>query len=149
MSCPLFFKKMEEKIEVMAAEVVYSDALYNPLRRPKISYKKPLLCFLAYAAALGLLLWLLPQSMGEWKWVSIAVFAFLAPLLVAKRAVIWLVHLYQARAKEKTRLKCVFEPSCSEYMILSVEKYGVLRGVFRGVRRLLRCHPPHGGVDLP
>ena len=147
--CPRFVKQMEDKIEVMGAEVVYSNALYNPLRRPKISFKKPLLCLLAYAALLALLLFFLPAQMGALKWVVFAAAAVLAPFLVAKRAVIWLVHVYQRYASEKTRLKCVFEPSCSEYMILSVEKYGVFRGVWRGVRRLLRCHPPHGGVDLP
>ncbi|HBT97830.1 MAG TPA: membrane protein insertion efficiency factor YidD [Desulfobulbaceae bacterium] len=43
---------------------------------------------------------------------------------------------------------CRFEPSCSRYMIEAVAKYGVLRGVFMGVRRLLRCHPfSPGGYD--
>ncbi|MBR2615982.1 MAG: membrane protein insertion efficiency factor YidD [Clostridia bacterium] len=68
---------------------------------------------------------------------------------MAKSAVIWLVHLYQNKASDRTRLKCMFEPSCSEYMILAVEKYGVVRGVFKGIRRLLRCHPPNGGKDYP
>lgn len=36
---------------------------------------------------------------------------------------------------------CRMEPSCSEYMILSVEKFGVSRGIFKGTRRILRCHP--------
>ena len=48
-----------------------------------------------------------------------------------------------------SRLKCVFEPSCSEYMILAVNKYGLVRGVIKGIRRLLRCHPPNGGKDYP
>ena len=43
---------------------------------------------------------------------------------------------------------CRFHPTCSEYMVQSIETYGVTRGVARGVKRLLRCHPFHaGGFD--
>lgn len=43
---------------------------------------------------------------------------------------------------------CRFHPTCSEYMMEAVERYGVLRGVSMGIRRLLRCHPFHaGGFD--
>jgi len=43
---------------------------------------------------------------------------------------------------------CRFYPTCSEYMRESVERYGAMRGVGRGLRRLLRCHPWHaGGFD--
>jgi hypothetical protein len=43
---------------------------------------------------------------------------------------------------------CRFSPSCSEYMMQAIERYGVLRGIGMGLLRLLRCHPFHqGGVD--
>lgn len=43
---------------------------------------------------------------------------------------------------------CRFEPSCSEYMREAVERHGVWRGVWLGVRRLARCHPFNpGGFD--
>lgn len=43
---------------------------------------------------------------------------------------------------------CRFHPTCSEYMREAVERYGVLRGVSMGIRRLLRCHPFHAcGFD--
>lgn len=43
---------------------------------------------------------------------------------------------------------CRFYPTCSEYMLQAVERYGVVRGVGLGLRRLLRCHPFHaGGID--
>ncbi len=45
---------------------------------------------------------------------------------------------------------CRFTPSCSEYFILAVRKYGPIRGAWRGVRRIGRCHPWHpGGYDPP
>ncbi|ABZ83656.1 conserved hypothetical protein [Heliomicrobium modesticaldum Ice1] len=45
---------------------------------------------------------------------------------------------------------CRFAPTCSAYAILALEKYGVLRGLWKAVGRLLRCHPFHpGGYDPP
>lgn len=45
---------------------------------------------------------------------------------------------------------CNMYPTCSEYMIIAVEKYGVFKGVFKGVRRVLRCHPYQKKlIDIP
>jgi putative membrane protein insertion efficiency factor len=45
---------------------------------------------------------------------------------------------------------CRFHPSCSEYFILSVRKYGPIRGACRGVWRICRCNPWNpGGYDPP
>jgi putative membrane protein insertion efficiency factor len=43
---------------------------------------------------------------------------------------------------------CKFHPSCSQYAIDALRKYGFLKGSYLAARRLLRCHPwSHGGVD--
>jgi putative membrane protein insertion efficiency factor len=43
---------------------------------------------------------------------------------------------------------CRFYPTCSEYTIEAVRRYGAARGVWLGLLRLLRCHPFHeGGFD--
>lgn len=43
---------------------------------------------------------------------------------------------------------CRYRPTCSEYMLDAVEQYGVIRGVWLGLKRLGRCHPFHqGGYD--
>ncbi len=45
---------------------------------------------------------------------------------------------------------CRFMPSCSEYMIQAVLKYGPVRGAWKGLCRIGRCHPWHpGGYDPP
>jgi uncharacterized protein len=44
---------------------------------------------------------------------------------------------------------CKFHPSCSQYAIDALRKYGFLKGSYLAARRLLRCHPwSHGGVDF-
>ena len=43
---------------------------------------------------------------------------------------------------------CRFYPTCSDYMREAVERYGAARGVWLGLRRLVKCHPFHpGGFD--
>lgn len=43
---------------------------------------------------------------------------------------------------------CRFEPTCSEYMMQAIVAHGVVKGVFYGIKRLLRCHPWGGnGYD--
>ncbi|MEI8068007.1 MAG: membrane protein insertion efficiency factor YidD [Candidatus Shapirobacteria bacterium] len=45
--------------------------------------------------------------------------------------------------------KCRFIPSCSEYTYEAVEKYGVVKGLFLGLKRVLKCNPFGGkGIDL-
>lgn len=46
--------------------------------------------------------------------------------------------------------RCRFYPSCSNYFIEAVRKYGAIRGAAKGLWRLARCHPFHpGGYDPP
>ena len=44
---------------------------------------------------------------------------------------------------------CRFTPTCSQYMIDSLRKYGAIRGGWRGLRRILKCHPFHPGGHDP
>lgn len=70
-------------------------------------------------------------------------------VLLARRAVITAVKIYQRFAPDSIREKCRFEPSCSQYMILAIEKYGLIRGVMKGIDRLRRCNVHGGGFDMP
>jgi uncharacterized protein len=66
------------------------------------------------------------------------------------RIVIGLVRLYQWTLSPWLGKNCRFYPSCSAYMIQAIEKYGVVRGVWKGIARIGRCHPFHpGGYDPP
>jgi putative membrane protein insertion efficiency factor len=47
-------------------------------------------------------------------------------------------------------IHCRYQPTCSEYFVQAVKKYGPLSGAWRGVKRIGRCHPWHpGGYDPP
>jgi len=70
-------------------------------------------------------------------------------LVRTRSIIIWLILFYQRYAPADTRLACLFEPSCSEYMILSIRKYGVIYGCAKGINRLSRCRLPNGGKDYP
>ncbi len=64
--------------------------------------------------------------------------------------VIGLVRLYQIFLSPLIGNQCRFTPTCSNYMIQAIEKYGVLRGMWKGMLRVMRCHPWHpGGHDPP
>lgn len=67
-----------------------------------------------------------------------------------KRTVILSVRFYQLAISPWLGQNCRFVPSCSAYMIEAVEKYGPIRGVWKGLCRIGRCHPLHpGGYDPP
>lgn len=66
-----------------------------------------------------------------------------------KRLAIGTVLMYKAYAPLETRDKCRFEPTCSTYMIMAIQKYGLILGVAKGIKRITRCKPPNGGVDFP
>jgi putative component of membrane protein insertase Oxa1/YidC/SpoIIIJ protein YidD len=60
-----------------------------------------------------------------------------------------LIVIYQERFASKLTTTCVYEPSCSEYMLLALKRYGLWRGVRLGLGRLSRCRPGLGGEDYP
>ncbi len=70
--------------------------------------------------------------------------------LLPARCVIGLVRGYQKFLSPIFGGQCRFYPSCSQYFILAVEKYGAISGSLRGVWRILKCQPFHrGGYDPP
>jgi uncharacterized protein len=69
-------------------------------------------------------------------------------LRLPRRGVALLIRGYQRFISPALPSSCRFTPSCSQYTLEAVTRYGVLRGGWLGVRRLVRCHPFHpGGFD--
>ena len=70
------------------------------------------------------------------------------------RAIGWwlilFVRCYQSVLSPLLGGACRFRPTCSQYFIESVRKYGPWRGAWKGLRRIARCHPfSEGGYDPP
>jgi len=67
-----------------------------------------------------------------------------------KKAAIYLIKFYQEFISPSLGTKCRFSPSCSEYCRQAIEKYGLIKGIWLGMRRITRCNPWfQGGIDLP
>jgi putative membrane protein insertion efficiency factor len=67
-----------------------------------------------------------------------------------KRLLLMAIRLYQLTLSALFGPCCRYEPTCSCYAAVCVERFGVLRGAWLGLKRLLRCHPWGGhGFDAP
>lgn len=65
-----------------------------------------------------------------------------------KTILIRIIRLYRAVISPLFPPSCRFQPTCSQYAIEAVEKFGVWQGSWLALKRVLRCHPLHpGGYD--
>lgn len=65
-----------------------------------------------------------------------------------KKAILAGIRFYRAFISPLSPPSCRYVPTCSEYAMTAVEKYGVRRGGWLAIKRILRCHPFHeGGYD--
>jgi uncharacterized protein len=65
-----------------------------------------------------------------------------------RRLALGLILMYQKLISPLFGSVCRYEPSCSNYTREAVERYGLLKGSWLGVKRISRCHPFHqGGYD--
>ncbi len=62
---------------------------------------------------------------------------------------IYLIKLYKLIVSPLLGPTCRFNPTCSEYAIVAIDRYGILKGGWLSVKRILRCHPFHPGGDDP
>ncbi len=60
---------------------------------------------------------------------------------ILKKIFIFPVRLYQLIISPWLPNACRFHPTCSQYMIEAIQKYGVLKGGWLGIKRISRCHP--------
>ena len=65
-----------------------------------------------------------------------------------RHVLVAVVRMYQHYVSRWTPPLCRFSPTCSEYAVQAILKYGPIRGIGLGLWRLCRCHPFHpGGYD--
>ncbi|AET71005.1 hypothetical protein Desor_5639 [Desulfosporosinus orientis DSM 765] len=66
-----------------------------------------------------------------------------------KRLLVGLIRLYQIFISPLKGQTCRFYPSCSEYSIQALQKYGLIKGSWKSIIRILKCHPFHPGGHDP
>jgi putative membrane protein insertion efficiency factor len=65
-----------------------------------------------------------------------------------KKMLIILIKGYRKFISPLFPPSCRFQPTCSQYSLEAIEKFGSFRGTWLGIKRILRCHPFHpGGYD--
>lgn len=128
-----------------------SNNYKRKLNRPRINWLRVILSIVLPPVLLFLISWLLVYlGISHWICIVASLLILLIYIIVRlKSAVICAVHIYQRYAPDSLRLKCRFEPSCSEYMILAIEKYGLIKGSIKGIDRMKRCNVNDGGFDYP
>ena len=145
--------------------------LRRPLPRPDTDWKKAVLSiaiFLSCTITVGFLLHYLffrlgffmrmPEKTQAWITLHPGLFCFLFTLsflllcsvFCARFAMIGAIRLYQHYAHEDIRRRCLFKPTCSEYAILALRKYGVIIGGIKAADRLFRrCAGNIYRIDYP
>jgi putative membrane protein insertion efficiency factor len=67
---------------------------------------------------------------------------------ILKAALLFLIHTYQHTLSLTFGPCCRFYPSCSSYAIEAIEKFGIAKGIWLSLKRLVKCHPFNsGGYD--
>ena len=75
---------------------------------------------------------------------------FLQMIKLLEKLLIAPIKLYRRFISPLKPACCRFYPSCSEYAILAVKKYGPFKGLIKAIWRILRCNPfSKGGIDFP
>jgi len=65
-----------------------------------------------------------------------------------KKIALALIRFYQLAISPIMPNSCRYTPTCSHYTYQAISKYGVVKGIWLGTKRLARCHPRHkGGYD--
>jgi putative membrane protein insertion efficiency factor len=71
-----------------------------------------------------------------------------APASPVRKALAGMIRFYQLAISPMFPPSCRFEPTCSEYTRQAIIRHGAFKGIYLGIRRILKCHPFHpGGYD--
>ena len=66
-----------------------------------------------------------------------------------KRAILRVIRFYQASVSPLFPPRCRYIPTCSEYAMQAIARFGTLKGSWQALRRIGRCHPLHPGGHDP
>jgi len=66
-----------------------------------------------------------------------------------KQFLVILIRLYQKFLSPLKGQTCRFYPTCSEYSVQAIQKYGLTKGIWKAIKRIFKCHPFHPGGHDP
>ena len=143
-----YFDQIPSKEDVIK-KIAYENSLdnKNEIKRPKIKFKD-YLTLLSFPSMLIVSLSICLLGNNIHRIIMLIIFIIYL-LFIIKMFSLVLIRFYQAFAPINIRLKCCFVPSCSEYTYISISRYGVIKGVFKGLMRIKRCNPQNGGIENP
>lgn len=152
-------------------DIAYQHVCLRYLERPNTSYLKfglGILLLLFLSSILGLsLYWFFKSSIGfeflpkalydyslnapfAFKILVILLFDCFVLIIFSRRVLIEVIKLYQRYADEDIRRRCLFKPTCSEYTIISLNKYGLIIGLYLGYKRVFnKCKGNVYRIDYP
>jgi putative component of membrane protein insertase Oxa1/YidC/SpoIIIJ protein YidD len=137
----------------MRTEANNPASLYYKRKLPKPKFPLwRLILFFVLIPCFCILIALFVNAIFKKNYITVitsVILLLLYVLIFAKNMLITLVLVYQALAPKKIRERCRYEPSCSQYMLLSLKKYGFFKGLRKGLKRWKGCKPPNGGFDMP
>ena len=136
-------------------ELVRKYVMERPLYRPPITYGKALatvfvavICLVAIAVAGFFLLSLLGFSLNVFFYI--AIYLFLVSLIFLRWLAVLCIRLYQRYAHEEVRRRCLLKPTCSEYAIIVIKKYGFVIGSIKTwIRLVCKCRGNVYYIDEP
>ena len=152
-------------------EIARAYVLKRPLERPNTSILRAIMYFSIYLLSsvmtaillLRFLSWLgvfsfLPESFVNFRhqnefwfnFIFVLIICIIIGIFLLKPAAIGCVRLYQRYAPEHVRRRCLFKPTCSEYAILAIQKYGLIIGLIKTYfRAFKRCRGSIYRIDYP
>lgn len=152
-------------------ELAFHYVNYRPIVRPETNIKTAILFLLSFTMATIIISWLsfnVIMNVGifpyfhsrvkvfytehpAWSIVLHCLIVILIMMAIySKQAIIIAVKLYQHYAPEESRRSCLFMPTCSEYTIMAVRKYGVIIGLWKSYHRMIyRCVGNIYKIDYP
>ncbi len=124
------------------------NAPINRLERPIISWRTVLIKAAQHLVFILLGGYFLSPITGTSIYKILLLLTTLTIIMKLDRISIFLIRCYQRYAHAELRLRCCFTPSCSEYAILSIKKYGWIISIPNVANRLYRCGREKG-IDYP
>lgn len=65
-----------------------------------------------------------------------------------KKIILFIIKIYQKISRNFLPKSCKYYPTCSEYTKQAIEKYGIIKGTYYGIKRIIKCNPfSYGGYD--